>query len=63
MSAPRYALRQFAAYAPALIRDLAGLAGVGLIAYGAWLVLPAAGFIAGGVLLLAGALLSGMKAN
>jgi hypothetical protein len=40
-----------------VMRDLAGLAGAGLVAYGAWLVFPPAGFITGGVLLLAGALL------
>lgn len=41
----------------ALARDAAGLAGAGLIAYGAWLVYAPAGFIAGGALLIAGALL------
>ena len=40
-----------------LLRDGGGLAGAALIAYGAWLVFPPAGFITGGVLLLAGALL------
>ena len=30
---------------PPLIRDASGLAGAGLISYGAWLVTPAAGFI------------------
>lgn len=42
---------------PALARDLAGLAGVGLVAYGTWLVYPPAGFIVGGSLMIAGALL------
>lgn len=41
---------------PGLLRDLAGLAAVGLIAYGAWLVYPPAGFITAGTLLLAGVL-------
>jgi hypothetical protein len=41
---------------PALIRELAGLAGAGLIAYGAWLVYAPAGFVTGGILLLAGSL-------
>lgn len=51
------ALRWAAGSVPSALRDLAGLAGVGLIAYGAWLVYPPAGFITGGVLLIAGALL------
>ncbi len=42
---------------PVVLRDVVGLAGAGLVAYGAWLVFPPAGFITGGVLLLAGALL------
>lgn len=42
--------------APTLCRDVAGLAGVGSIAYGAWLVYEPAGFISAGVLLLAGVL-------
>lgn len=39
---------------PTFLRDLAGLAGVGLVAYGAWLLHPAAGYITGGTLLLVG---------
>jgi hypothetical protein len=42
---------------PALIRDACGVAGVVLLSYGAWLVYAPAGFITGGVLLLAGAVL------
>ena len=42
---------------PGLLRDLAGLSGVGLVSYGAWLVYPPAGFIVGGSLMVAGALL------
>jgi hypothetical protein len=45
----------------AVARDGAGLAGVGLISYGAWLVYPPAGFIIAGAMLLAGALLTGRK--
>lgn len=41
----------------AFARDLAGLAGAGLVAYGAWLVYAPAGFITAGTLLLAGAAL------
>lgn len=43
---------------PGIVRDIAGLGGAGLVAYGAWLVYAPAGFITGGVLLLAGAWLS-----
>lgn len=42
---------------PTVIRDVAGLAGVGLIAYGAWLIMPAAGYITGGALLVLGVVL------
>jgi hypothetical protein len=42
---------------PVLLIDLVGLCAVGAISYGAWMVYPPAGFIAGGVLLLAGTLL------
>ncbi len=51
------ALRTIAEAVPGLLRDLAGLSGVGLVAYGAWLVYPPAGFIVGGCLLIFGALL------
>lgn len=37
-------------------RDAAGITGAGLIAYGAWLIFPPAGFIVGGLLVLAGAI-------
>ncbi|CAA2142758.1 hypothetical protein [Hyphomicrobium sp. ghe19] len=43
---------------PDLLREGAGLAAVGSIAYGAWLLHPAAGFIVGGSLVLTGVLLS-----
>ena len=42
------AVRATAAAVPGLLRDLAGLSGVGLVAYGAWLIYPPAGFIVGG---------------
>ena len=41
-----------------VLRDMIGLAAVGLIAYGAWLIFPPAGFIAGGGLLLVGSLIA-----
>ncbi|GIH91951.1 hypothetical protein ACFFMN_33905 [Planobispora siamensis] len=37
----------------ALLQALPGLLGLGLVAYGAWLAWPPAGFIAAGALLLA----------
>ena len=42
---------------PGLMRDVVGLCGVGLVSYGAWMIYPPAGFIAGGFLLIVGALL------
>lgn len=52
--------RLLAAKLPALVRDALGLAGVGLVSYGAWLISPPYGFITGGGLLLAGAILSAL---
>lgn len=57
------ALGAIGAGAPIVIRDLTGLASVAMIAYGAWLIAPAAGFIVGGSLLLAGTLLISRKAD
>lgn len=51
------AVRSVAMVVPGLARDLAGLCGVGLVSYGAWLIYPPAGFITGGFLLIVGALL------
>ena len=51
-------LRVAARVVPDLLRDLAGLAGVAAIGYGAWLAWPPAGFMVGGALVLAGVLLS-----
>jgi len=42
---------------PGLLRECAGLAAVGAISYGAWLMYPPAGFLVGGALVLAGVLL------
>lgn len=50
-------LSAFARIVPGLLRDLAGLCGVGLVSYGAWLVYPPAGFIICGSLMITGALL------
>lgn len=51
------ALRSVATALPGFVRDLAGLCGVCLVSYGAWLVYPPAGFLVGGSLMIAGALL------
>lgn len=40
------------------LRDAAALVGIGLVAYGAWLVYQPAAFIVAGALLIAGALAS-----
>jgi hypothetical protein len=45
------------------MRDFAGLAGAGLVSYGAWLVYAPAGFVVGGLLLLAGAVLHALGAK
>ena len=50
-------VRTIAMAVPSLVRDLAGLCGVGLVSYGAWLINPPAGFITAGILLIVGALL------
>ena len=54
-------IARLAAALPIILRDLTGLAGAGMIAYGAWLIAPAAGFITGGVLVLAGCILVSIK--
>ena len=51
------AVRSLAMVVPGLVRDLAGLCGVGLVSYGAWLIYPPAGFITAGILLIVGTLL------
>lgn len=52
--------RGLLAVVPVLVRDLVGLAGAGLVAYGAWLIYPPAGFLAGGALLIAAAALAAL---
>ena len=51
------ALRVVAVAMPGLIRDVAGLGGVGLVSYGAWMIYPPAGFITAGILLIVGTLM------
>lgn len=43
--------------------DVLIIAGVAAISYGAWLIMPAAGFITGGALTFAGGVLSALKAS
>jgi len=50
--------RGILAAVPVVTRDLAGLGGAGLVAYGAWLIYVPAGFIVGGVLLILAAVLA-----
>ena len=50
-------MRTLRAALPTLLRDAFGLSGAGLCAYGASLIYVPAGFIVGGALLLAGAVL------
>lgn len=50
-----------AAVVPVMMRDCAGLAGAAAIAYGAWMIYPPAGYIAGGFLVLAGAVLTARR--
>jgi hypothetical protein len=45
-----------AAAMPVLIIDAAGLAGIGLVIYGVWVIYAPAGFIVAGILLIAGAM-------
>ena len=51
------ALRVVAVAMPGLMRDVAGLGGVGLVSYGAWMIYPPAGFIVAGILLIVGTLM------
>ena len=51
------AVRTIAGVMPGLIRDLAGLCGVGLVSYGAWMIYPPAGFIVASILLIVGTLM------
>ena len=53
--------RGVARAAPPLFRDVVGLAAVASISYGAWLLHPAAGFMTGGGLVLAGVILTARK--
>ena len=51
------AVRAIAAAVPGIVRDFAGLGGVGLISYGAWMIYPPVGFITAGIRLIVGTLM------
>jgi hypothetical protein len=57
----RKALATAARLAPHVLVDGLGFAGAGAIAYGAWLIYVPAGFLVGGVLLMALSVLIGRK--
>lgn len=46
---------------PGLLCDFSGYAGAAAISYGAWLIYEPAGFIIGGILLIAGAFIFGRR--
>ena len=46
-----------------MARDLVGIAGAGLISYGAWLAYPPAGFVIGGALMVMAAVLMARAGN
>ncbi len=54
-------LRALGRAIPALVCDVAGLAGAGLVAYGAWLIYVPAGYLVAGCLLLAAAWFSARR--
>lgn len=56
------AVGSIAGRAPFVIRDLAGILAVAAISYGSWLAYAPAGFVAGGVLVLTGVVLSARSA-
>jgi hypothetical protein len=43
---------------PVIVRDVAGLIGAALVAYGAWLIYRPAGFIVAGIFLVVGSYLT-----
>jgi hypothetical protein len=51
-------LRAIAVYTPIVVRDVVGIAGAGSVAYGAYIITPAAGFIVGGALAIVGSYLA-----
>lgn len=54
--------RAIATTVPVIARDLVGLAGAALVAYGVWLIHQPSGYIAAGLMLLAGAWLNAKAA-
>jgi len=58
MKAKFSALKRLGGHLPDLARDLAGLAGAGLISYGAWIIYRPAGFLVAGAMLIVGSFLA-----
>ena len=54
--------RTAADWLPDATRNVVGICGAALMAYGAWLIYAPAGFIVGGVMLIAGVALSAATA-
>lgn len=59
----RGAAASLSAIARGWMPDALAVCGVASVSYGAWLVYPAAGFVVGGLFMLAGGLLSARKAS
>jgi hypothetical protein len=57
------ALTGLAVKLPAAIPDALIVLGVAAVSYGAWLLIPAAGYITGGVLMLVFGVLTALKAG
>lgn len=57
------ALTEFGRKIPHALCDLAGYAGAGLITYGCYVYAAALGFVVGGALLIAAAMLIGRRLN
>ena len=63
MRVAAYVFGGVASVAPAVIRDLSAIAGAGLVAYGAWLAYPPAGYIIAGAIMLTAAILGARRAD
>lgn len=48
---------------PIVVRDVSAIGGAGLIAYGAWLAYPPAGYVVVGLVLLAASILGARRAD
>lgn len=48
---------------PTVVRDITGIAAIGSIAYGSYLVYPPAGFIVGGAIVLIGVIMASVASR